>query len=370
MNESSVDAGNEAGDESHHAAQSVAPATPGAILSATRQGHGLTIEQVASHLNLAPRQVVALEADDFAALPGMVIARGFLRSYAKFLRLDPVALVAMLGEQNQPASSTPMRHALSGSFSESRLPSQMAPGGRNKSLPVTAGLAVVVAAAVASYALGWWPESLTRRVTQLRLGVLSITGDGAVDAAGGSATGGSAAGTAGVAEGTVSPDSASGTPGVSASPGGSAMLTTTTTLAGTALGTVSAASARSAPVATGGDPASGDRAASATPAGAAPMPALTPSPGLNLRQPPGATVAAQNPLVLNIQEDSWVELKRADNTPLVAKVIKAGTIETYDVTEPLTLTIGNIAGVEASLRGAPIKLASAASGNVARVHLK
>ena len=107
-------------------------------------------------------------------------------------------------------------------------------------------------------------------------------------------------------------------------------------------------------------------------AGAGQMPALTPSSGLSLPRtaPAGGGATTQNPLVLTMQEDSWIELKRADNTPVVSRVIRAGSVETFDVTEPLTLTVGNIAGVEARLRGAPIELASAATGNVARIRLK
>ncbi len=370
MSDSPVEMVNNAGDDGRAAA--ALPATPGAVLSAARKAQALTVEQVASHLNLAPRQVVALEADDFAALPGMVIARGFLRGYAKFLRLDPVALLSLLGEQNQPASSAPMRHALSGSFSESRLPSQGAPGTRGKSLPVVAGIAVLVAAAAGSYALGWWPEVLSRRIAQLRLGALSIGGNAGGDAAGN-------AGDNAAASSGATPPAAGGAetaPALSAPAAGRAMLTTTTTLAGTALAALGDGNVQPGPAnAPSGTTATGTTATGTTATGGAgPVPALTPSSGLKSPLQAAAVVStatARNPLVLNIQEDSWVELKRADNTPLVAKIIKAGSIETFDVSEPLTLTIGNIAGVEASLRGAPIALASAATGgNVARVQLK
>ncbi|MBC7514400.1 MAG: helix-turn-helix domain-containing protein [Herminiimonas sp.] len=362
MSESPVDIVNDAGDAGHGAASSAAPTTPGAVLSATRQGHGLTIEQVASHLNLAPRQVMALEANDFAALPGMVIARGFLRSYAKLLRLDPVALVAMLGEQNQAASSAPMRHALSGSFSESRLPSQSSPGARSKSVPIAAGIALLVAAAAGSYALGWWPEVLSRRVAQLRLSALSNGADVKSEGSAGNDVTVSDAGAGGART-----DGGASVLALPTRVSGAALLTTTTTLAGMPLGALTEAPAQ--PVSIGAR----SEAATATAGSAGPLPALMPSTGLKLPLQvlagPGAATP-QNPLVLNIQEDSWVEIKRADNTPVISKVIKAGSVETFEVSEPLTLTIGNISGVEASLRGAPIKLASAATGNVARVLIK
>ena len=361
MSELPVDVLSGAGDDGQSAASNAAPATPGAVLSATRQGHGLTIDQVASHLNLAPRQVIALEADDFAALPGMVIARGFMRSYAKLLRLDPVALLALLGEHNQAAGGASMRHALSGSFSESRLPSQRSQGTRSKSVPIAAGLALLVAAAAGSYALGWWPEALSRRVTQLRLGALPIGTDVKGE--------GVASNDVTVPEtdaGGARTDSGAGVAALPTHVAGAALLTTTT-LAGKPLGTLTEGPAQ--PVSAGARA----EAAAVTAGGAGPLSALTPSTGLKLplRVTAGAGAATlQNPLVLSIQEDSWVEIKRADNTPVISKVIKAGSIETFDVSEPLTLTIGNISGVEASLRGAPIKLASAATGNVARIQIK
>ncbi len=53
-----------------------------------RESKEWTIAYVASQLNLAPRQIHALETDNYAALPGLVSVRGFIRSYAKLLKID------------------------------------------------------------------------------------------------------------------------------------------------------------------------------------------------------------------------------------------------------------------------------------------
>src|SRR5436305_692599 len=42
-------------------------ATPGAQLAAQREAMGMSVEQIADQLKLAPRQVVALEAGDYAS---------------------------------------------------------------------------------------------------------------------------------------------------------------------------------------------------------------------------------------------------------------------------------------------------------------
>lgn len=78
-------------------AQEGALATPaGMLLRRARERAGLSIDAVAQQLKLAPRQVTALEDGDFGALPGRTFVRGFVRNYARLLRLDPDATVAAL----------------------------------------------------------------------------------------------------------------------------------------------------------------------------------------------------------------------------------------------------------------------------------
>lgn len=73
-------------------------ASAGARLREAREAAGLSIDAVAQQLKLAPRQVKALEEDDFAQLPGRTFIRGFMRNYARLVRLDPEALLATLPE--------------------------------------------------------------------------------------------------------------------------------------------------------------------------------------------------------------------------------------------------------------------------------
>lgn len=68
---------------------------PGRALREAREACGLSIADVAQALKFSPRQIEALEADDASVLPGAVFVRGFVRSYAKFLKLDPAPLLAM-----------------------------------------------------------------------------------------------------------------------------------------------------------------------------------------------------------------------------------------------------------------------------------
>lgn len=82
------------------AAESVVaiPVPPGVgqQLRAERERQGLSIGDVAQRLKFAPRQIEAVEGDDFKALPGLTFVRCFVRGYAKLLNVDANPLVALL----------------------------------------------------------------------------------------------------------------------------------------------------------------------------------------------------------------------------------------------------------------------------------
>ncbi len=68
----------------------------GATLRAARERLGLSVTDVSGSIKFAPRQIEALEADDFAHLPEVTFVRGFVRSYAKLLNIEPATLLAAL----------------------------------------------------------------------------------------------------------------------------------------------------------------------------------------------------------------------------------------------------------------------------------
>ncbi|MBA5640008.1 helix-turn-helix domain-containing protein, partial [Duganella sp. LX20W] len=123
-------------------------ATPGVQLAAAREAAGWTIEQIADQLKLAPRQVIALEKGDYASLPNMAVVRGFVRAYAKVLKIDATPLVAMI-EVVSPTSheASPPRRERSPTFSESRFPSLTERSSKPAGWMIGAGVAVVLAAA-------------------------------------------------------------------------------------------------------------------------------------------------------------------------------------------------------------------------------
>jgi cytoskeleton protein RodZ len=123
-------------------------ALPGAQLAAQRRARGWSVEHAASRLRFAPRQILALEANNYTALPELAVVRGFVRAYAKLLGLDANVLVALLPQEGAAhhASVMPQR-MLSIPFSESSLPLQ----NHSRLLPasIAGGIAVAVLAGAA-----------------------------------------------------------------------------------------------------------------------------------------------------------------------------------------------------------------------------
>jgi cytoskeletal protein RodZ len=71
----------------------------GQQLRQARKARSLTLEDVAQATHMRVHYLQALESNDIEALPSMVQARGFLRSYAEFLELDAEPLLlALSGE--------------------------------------------------------------------------------------------------------------------------------------------------------------------------------------------------------------------------------------------------------------------------------
>lgn len=67
----------------------------------------MTIAAVQQELHIRERYLEALENDDFDQFPGVVYARGFLRSYARYLDLDAEALLGRLPKPPEPPQPTP-----------------------------------------------------------------------------------------------------------------------------------------------------------------------------------------------------------------------------------------------------------------------
>ena len=71
------------------------PTKPGQYLAYEREKRGFTIDDIAGKLYLSPNIIYALEKDAHDKLPELVYVRGYIRSYCRLLRIDPVPVLNM-----------------------------------------------------------------------------------------------------------------------------------------------------------------------------------------------------------------------------------------------------------------------------------
>ena len=91
----------------------LAPAEPalpaaagyGARLAWERQRVGLGVTDVAASLRLHPNQVRAIEQEDLSRLPELAYVRGFIRGYARLLKIDPAPILTDLNAKLAPVAS-------------------------------------------------------------------------------------------------------------------------------------------------------------------------------------------------------------------------------------------------------------------------
>ena len=289
------------------------PATAGSTLRSAREAAGLSVDDVALQLKLAPRQVRALEDDDFQHLPGRTFARGFARNYARFIQLDPDRVLALMpAGESAAALERP-------SFAAARRPMGEIPveraAHRSSARRVLFLLLALVAVGAAAY------YEYVHKASQAHR------------------------------EGT----------GVS-----SAESATTTIPAPQSL--TAAGSTTTLP-----NPVAAESPTTATlPTGeAAPGPAGTPDPAAT---PAGgsatAAKASDAALVLAFRGTSWAEVKDANGRVILQMTGGAGMTQTVNGTPPLELSLGNAPDVAVTFRGQSLDLAPFTRGVVARVALK
>ncbi len=311
-----------------------AAGNPGVKLAAQREAMGWTIEQVAEQLKLAPRQVLALEQGDFAALPNAAVVRGFVRAYAKVVKLDAAPLVAMIAQDvPETSNDSAARRDKPATFTAVRFPTA---NKRRLPLGALAVVGVLLVGAFGAYRFDLIPHHWMARADKAASVPASAVASAPAVALQPAAPAASAS------EGVAPPVSA--TTATPASAAASAPADTTVNPAVPLISVPPATVPASAP------------AAAATPAASAPVSA--------------PAVATGNQLVLVVNQDSWVEIRRFKGAPLIKREVKAGNTETFDIADASFMIIGNPHGVTATLRGAPLELKPIPGGKISRVNFK
>ncbi len=287
-------------------AASIGPAASavhsGQQLAAARQSCNLSVADVAHQLKLSPAQVQAMEAGEYQRLPGPVFVRGFIRNYARLVKLDPKLLVAEAEQRiaPQPKAAVQMQPSRDIPF----------PSGRElKWHKYAIGALLVVAALVMFEFYGSTTDAPSEVTVKSR--VLPLP------------------------EAQIIEKPAAG-----------------------AMPTQVAAAVEAEPQSTAGQaPASGAKSAAVSAAAA-----LTPA--------HAERKGGEHLLRLNFDKESWVEIRDRSGRKIFSQLNPAGSAQMVSGVPPLTLVVGNAAGVRLTYDDRPVNLVPHINVDVARLTLE
>ena len=360
------------GEASHHS-------KCGGALHAARENQGLTVHEIASRLRLSPKQIEAIEADNYATLPEPTIVRGFIRNYAKLLKIDAQPLLDAYVVIAPTA--VPYEMAVKPSSGMRMSNQEKSKSGRY----AFAALALLLGVAIWLFYQHYVAKPSP---------TLPSASANSVDE---SAAGQNAVG-----------DNATSTPVEAVLP--EAALPVAERAAESAAADAQTSTALILPVA--GSPANlpaANQATSAVAANSTPAPATAPNVAMPAVAMPAAAlptkqsntqltnsqltasttlsapadiaaVDASKPLPtpmpkgvakleFNASQETWVKVVDANGREVYSKVIFAGSRESIDVKPPVNVTVGNAGGTSMSMNGKPVELAPHSRNNVAHIQL-
>jgi cytoskeleton protein RodZ len=278
----------------------------GETLRRQREALGLSVSEVANSLKLNPRQVEALESGRFDQLPGTAFTRGFLRNYARLLKIDPAPLLAGLQAsvtsetvELSPASNAQgdMPQVGRGRFRRSVIPGVLA---------ALALFGIVVA--------GWYYDTQRKKVADELIASAPAP-----------------------AEEAASTPPAGGVPAAEGDAGKAPEVT---------------------PAAAG--PAAGQTTQTAVPL---PVPVKVEEPA----PAPAAVAGGKDRLVFDFAQDAWIEVKDKNGKVVVTKLGKAGSREEFEVAPPMAVVIGNARSVKLERNGQPVDFGLTGKMTIARL---
>lgn len=304
------------------------PFSVGVTLREAREKLGLSVADVANRLKFAPRQIEALEEDNFARLPEIAFVRGFVRSYARLLQLDPQPLLAALPQPvAQPAIPT------ASPANEVRFPDSQT-ARRQNYLWLAAGLAVAILLGL----FVWMNDSPPQApaLTQVQPEAITLPASEVIATSSHPVAVPTLASSAPVAAPTAAPPEK-----------------------------------MPAPVE---KPASVEKPAPPEkPVVGPPVPPSVKAAKNVVKVPPpeqGSPASQAAPIRLAFDQDSWIEVTDKNGTYLMAQLNKGGTERRIRGTPPFFLTIGNASSVRLYYQGKEIDLAPFNRSGVAHLTLE
>ncbi len=323
----------------------------GEQLASARAKQDMSVDQVASQLKWSARQISEIESGNYAVFPDMLSVRGFVRTYAKFLKIDPVPLMEELQGEFERLPVKPVdRPQLDTPFHSGRLPWINKQSDKSHYVLYAGFLLALFVLAVFVYR-----AELLHAANEIYPMSTASPESGADGSAGNSAL------QADDHRNALAGPVAESTP---------ENRTGNDTAAQPEIKSENRSESRAVlPVAQG---PSGDKVLLVPPGSPVKSAATpkTPATDPTATDLPSSRVDPANALTFSFKQDSWLQIKRLNGTLVVSKLYRAGTEESINVNEPMTMVIGNAPGVVATLRGQHLDLPVEAGNNVVNVSIK
>ncbi|MGI6408583.1 MAG: DUF4115 domain-containing protein [Gammaproteobacteria bacterium] len=300
---------------------------PGVLLRQARENLEWSVADLAGKLHLTESAVISLEADRYDDLPGVTFVRGYIRSYAKLVGLDPDALARLY---TQTTIIEPVR----------ALPDLGRTVARNRSrgrLLMALLLIIVLAGAGAGYY--WWQEGQMRNVASQEAGEIAFS--------------------------QVEIERADGTLFIQSLDQLDA-YTADLDVAEISLDSLPQALEDDADAGASDEPQADEGKSQPT------AEANNEAGGVadeQIENQQTVADAGMHQLQLTFTDECWIRITDGSGNEVASGLHKAGEVLELSGTTPFELHIGNASGVQLRFNGQPVDIHSSIRGNVARIKL-
>ena len=325
---------------------------PGQILKRAREGKNLTVAAIATLMNLDLRTVEALERGNQNELPAPIFVRGYLRGYARLVGVDEATVLEAYQAQN-PQEPKPRPVGIS------RVP--VRPAFRASAISLKAVFLAIILLVLAWVGVEWGPDLIAR-----------VSGDAAQEAAvvesalvpnAQQVTSGAELVTSDAEQ--LAADTADMSPASKVSPELSEQSVVQTESNGTAPVPLDLPEPQPVPIAE-----APPLVAQTEPEMPAESDIVTPAVIAPEKTPVQAVAGlGELRLELRISSDSWVEVKSADGKSLLLGLLRKGDTRSVTGKAPMTVVLGNAAGVEVQVDGKLFELGRYTRDNIARFEI-
>lgn len=316
----------------------IVPSGCGNVLKAEREAQGLSLSEVCKSLRLSVNQIQAIEEDDFANLPKQSIVRGFIRNYARLLKIDAEPILKAF--QNIVPDEAPLSLSVKATADESVIGAKEMKFTPKIIANIAFGLMVLFALA---YLYTHYIKPHAKTVDGLALNADEIQ--------------------------KISPDMMPlplPNPVNQPSKNETTSAVSIQNVGATETSNSDKTNDFQSSMASTFEKKLNTQATIESTQAEATLPALNPLPIANIN---GAPLPGESQLSFKLNEQSWVRVETPDGKKIFSELLQAGS-QTLNAKPPFTIIIGNASATKIAINNIDYDLTPVTRANVARVQIK